>query len=164
MIPRINQIVFLIICLLLSACSLKQKPPEVRLVGLLVQDATLFETSLLIEVRVENDNPEDIEIGGGVHKLYINGEYVGKGYDKNGFTLPRLDSVVVPVTVFVNNLSLLTKLQNMAASSKLKYKVESELYTKMGRTAFRGMSFSATSEGSISLEELDMRRQIQPLY
>jgi len=63
------------------------KPPEIALNNLLISKVTLFETSALAKIRIENENDWDLQSSGGVYRLHVNGNYLGKALDKEGFLL-----------------------------------------------------------------------------
>ena len=85
-----------IAALMASGCVSTEplEPPGVTLADLDIIDATLFESTLDVAVRISNDNPEPLVIDGAVIKLQLNGIKVGKGASDERLELPRLGSVV----------------------------------------------------------------------
>lgn len=137
----------------LTACSLA-KPfvePELSVVNFVLENATLFETTANVELRVDNENPYPLEIDGAVHRLYLNDTYLGKGFDKSGFRIPRLSSTKSKVTIHISNLSLLTKLHSLIESNKLSYRIESTLYPK----GYSYRRVTASDSGSFDFMGLD---------
>ncbi|MCB0325407.1 MAG: LEA type 2 family protein, partial [Bdellovibrionales bacterium] len=133
---------------LLTACSLQRTvPPEVSVVNVLLENVTVFETVAVFTIRVDNENPFPLEIDGGVHRFYLNDNYVGKGFDETGFTIPRLSSTTQEVRVHLSNLRFFLKLQSLLESSTLSYRIESTLYTNR---AF-DRDLDVTNSGSLDL-------------
>ena len=115
---------------LLCSCSLStnQIKPEVSVVDLAISNVTLFETSLLFKVRVQNTANSSARFSGASHKFFLNGDYVGSGNTDESFSVPRLGSSVQDVTVHLSNLSLVRRIQPMLQGGNINYRLESTLY------------------------------------
>jgi len=115
---------------LLTSCSAQGniKKPDIAINNVRLENITLFQTSAVFDVQIDNENPFPLEISGGVHKVYLNGTYIGKGLDKEGFKVPRLGSTQHSILVRFKNLKLLTDMQNLVEKQELNYRIESELY------------------------------------
>ncbi len=133
----------------LSGCSLIRpfEEPEVQVVNLSFENATLFETAAVVELRIDNENPFPLEVEGGVHRLYINDVYVGKGIDNQGFSVAQLSSIKHPITIYISNVSILTKLQSLFSESTLTYRIESKLHTA---GSYRSINISDKGEVNFS--------------
>jgi LEA14-like dessication related protein len=125
------------------------EPPGVTLVDLDIVDATLFESTLDVAVRISNDNPEPIIIDGAVIKLELNGIKVGKGASDERLELPRLDSVVRRVELHMNHLALATRIKGIIEAKVLNYAVTGKVYVVRPSGSVRGMSFE--SRGKLDL-------------
>ncbi len=112
------------------ACSgLRSIPPEVAVVDLRFENVTLLETTALFSLRIDNENPYPLKISGASHRIYLNDNYVGKGLDDQGFTVPKLSSVKKDLRVHISNWSLITNAPSMAKEDTLSYRIESTLYS-----------------------------------
>ncbi len=125
------------------------EPPGVTLVDLDIVDATLFESTLDVAVRISNDNPEPIIIDGAVIKLELNGIKVGKGASDERLELPRLGSVVRRVELHMNHLALATRIKGIIEAKVLNYGVTGKVYVVRPSGSVRGMSFE--SHGQLDL-------------
>ena len=80
-----------------------------------------------------------------MHRIYLNDTYLGKGLDKDGFSVPRLSSAEHSVLVQFRNLSILADIEKMMNKKELNYRVESDLHVEG-----RWRPIKVTSEGSFS--------------
>lgn len=113
--------------LLLCGCG-RNNGPSVNLVTLHFKEATMMETTADFVLRLSNDSPEAQKFTGSVHKLYINGLYVGKGLSDQSIEVPRLGTVTQAVTVHLNNLALATRIKAVIEARSFDYKVQSTFY------------------------------------
>jgi len=125
------------------------EPPGVTLVDLDIIDATLFESTLDVAVRISNDNPEPLVIDGAVVKLQLNGIKVGKGASDERLELPRLGSVVRRIELHMNHLALATRIKGIIEGKVLNYGVTGKVYVVRPSGSVRGMSFE--SQGQLDL-------------
>jgi len=117
-----------------SGCSLGARmiEPEISVVGLSFQQASLLETKALFQVRVQNENDFPIEIRRSVHDLEVNGIKIGKGLNANGFSIPAFSSTTVPLDTNISNLSLLTRFKELGSAGALNYRITSTLHPSSG--------------------------------
>lgn len=133
-------------------------PPEVSLVDLDFVDATIFESTLDVGVRIFNENPEPLILDGAVIKLELDGRKFGKGATSERIEVPRLDSVVQRLEMHLNHLAVATKIKTVIESKVVNYTITGKVYVitpsgsvkrlpidKHGRIDLR-------SKGSIELE------------
>ncbi len=115
---------------LCAACSVHEQPeiPEFNVSNLQFEGVTIFETSATVEVRIDNPNPYPLTLHGGVHRLYVNDVYLGRGFDRSNVTIDKLSSVSRPVSVRINNMSLISQMQDIVLKPELSYRIESVLY------------------------------------
>lgn len=148
-ISRILPLVFLVF--LMAGCVTTDpiEPPGVTLVDLDLVDATLFESTVDVAVRISNDNPEPLIIDGAVIKLELNGIKVGKGATDERLELPRLDSVVRRVEIHMNHLALATRIKGLIEAKVLNYGVTGKVYIVRPSGSVRGMGFE--SRGKLDL-------------
>ena len=123
--------------------------PAVSLVNLQLTDATAFETTAAFTLRLSNESPEPMQITGGVHKIYVNGLYVGEGLTGESLILPRLGTATLEVTVHLSNLRLVTRLRPILESKSFHYRIKSVLYGSPPAGTMR-----SESEGRLDLADL----------
>ncbi len=92
------------------------------------QDATALETTAVFTLRVSNESPAAVQFNGEVHKIYLNGLYVGKGLSDQTVTVPRLGTATHEVTVHLSNLALATRLKAILESQGFDYRIHSTFY------------------------------------
>lgn len=97
-------------------------------------NATLLETQAALTLRYTNENVVPIAFSGSTHKLYLNDTYVGKSVSKEAVGLPSLNTATQTVTVFLENLAMIQKVQSLAQSqtSTFGYRLESVLFVEAG--------------------------------
>lgn len=126
----------LLVGLVLGGCGGSASGPAVSLVSVKFEDATALETTAKFTLRLSNENTEPVHITGEVHKIYLNGLYVGKGLSDQTIDLPRLSTTTHDVTVHLSNLGLATRLKPIIESKAFEYRVVSTFHGKswMDRT------------------------------
>jgi LEA14-like dessication related protein len=122
--------------------------PMVSLVNLQLSQATAFETTAAFTLRLSNESSEPMQLTGGVHKIYVNGLYVGEGLTAESLDLPRLGTVTQEVTVHLSNLRLATRLRPILESKSFDYRIKSVLYGKPPAGTMR-----SESEGRLDLTD-----------
>lgn len=129
-----------------------QEALDVTLVNLAGRNATVWETEAVVTVRLQNPTPNDITVSGAVHKIYLNGTYVGQGLSSESVTVPRLSTTTQNITVHLKNFTVLRKVIGMQETRMAAYKVQSKIYGSLG--GGRSRSFRAMKEGFVSLDQL----------
>jgi len=122
-------------------------PPEVSLVDVDFVDATIFESTLDIGVRIFNENPEPLILDGAVIKLELDGRKFGKGATSERIEVPRLDSVVQRLEMHLNHLAVATKIKTVIESKMVNYSIT-------------GKVFVVTPTGSVKRLPIDKQGQI----
>lgn len=121
---------FLLAAILCSCATFaRRQGVQVSLVNLALGAATVWETELRLTVRIQNELPEALVVDGAVHKVYLNGTYVGEGLSNERLEIPRLSTATQNVTVYLRNISLLTKLRGIIDAQAVDYRMTSLLYT-----------------------------------
>lgn len=103
-------------------------PPGVDLVDLDFVEATVFESTLRVAVRVTNDNPEPLVLDGMVITLELAGRRFGKGSSADRVELPRLGSVVQRLTVHVNHIAVATKIREVVDSAAVSWSITGKVW------------------------------------
>ena len=133
--------------LLLAGCTTLH-PPEISLVNVQFTDATAFESTVRFTLRIANETPEPLVINGGVHKIYLNGLYIGEGLSSEEISLPRLATGTQTVTVHLSNLRLATRIKPLIESKRFDYKIASLIFATSPSGRIR-----CTSEGRLDLRD-----------
>ena len=132
-----------------GCASVELEPPDLTLVDLRAAEATLFETSLRVSLRVTNPNPEALTFEGASFKLELDDRKIGRGVTAETITVERFDSQVVDVTFRVSNASLLLRLQQILESKRVDYGVTGKLYVVQGG---RSRKLPVESSGTLDLK------------
>lgn len=142
-----------VIALFASGCMSKYSLGgiTVNLVNFLPANAALLESSGVMTLRYTNENTIPIGLSGSVHKVYLNGSYVGKAVSKQPLGLTALSTATQDVTVNFENLALVKQLVSMRDQKSASYKVESTLYLTSGE---EDLSIKTQSTGSVDLQAL----------
>lgn len=110
-------------------------PPDVTLVDLDFVDATIFESTLDVGVRIFNENPEPLILDGAVIKLELEGRNFGKGASSERTEIPRLDSVVLRLEMHLSHIAVATRLKTVVESRMVNYSITGKVFviTPSGR-------------------------------
>jgi len=160
---RVCGYLLLVLSVLVSGCTTIPglEPPEVSLVNLKFVEATLFETTLDVTVRVTNTNPEPFIVDGSVIGVVVDGVKIGKGTSPNQFEVPRLESATDTLRIHVNNLKLATRLKEIFEQRVITWGINGKLYIMKGQ---RRVRLPVRSDGRLSLEgdSPDLEMNIAP--
>jgi LEA14-like dessication related protein len=121
--------------------------PEVTLTGVELVEATLFESTLDIEVRFSNDNPEPLVLDGAVIRLELDGRSFGKAMTSDLIEVPRLGSVVHRLELNLSHVAVATKIRSVLDRRIVDY-------------AITGKVYAVTSSGRIRALPIDKRGSI----
>jgi LEA14-like dessication related protein len=141
----------LLLSLLFSGCAsfTANRTVLVNVVDVRSAQATLLETTAVLTLRFTNETPEPLQVRGSSHRLYLNGSAVGRGVTNDIVTIPPLSTVTQPVTLYLENLTLVRKATEFSrAPNAIDYRLESNLFavgTPGGRT------LRATSSGQLDI-------------
>ena len=136
--------------LIAAGCNSSSKLGGVRVnvIDLVPTDASLLETRAQMTLRYINENVFPLAINGSVHKLYLNGDYVGKTVSDQAVGLPRLSTATQTVTLLLENLAMVKKLQELTKTSSISYRLDSKVYLLVGEDT---MTISSSSMGELDL-------------
>ncbi len=139
--------------LVLASCATIRDQPAltVELADLRLRDATLWETTGEMIVRIENAEPDPIRLAGGAHRIYLNGDYVGQGLTHEAIEVPGLATASQAILVHFRNLALVSRLRPMLESAQFDYEIHSRLYGIVGG---RDRRWSVSSSGRLDLRGL----------
>jgi len=142
-------LISLMACALLACGCSRQTPGlSVNLANVRFDEVTVFETTAIFTLRLNNETPKQMKFTGSAHRIYLNGLYVGSGLSSEPVAVPRLGSVTQPVTVHLSNLALATRVKSVIESKSFDYRVRSVFY---GESWFGRMH--SVSEGRLELKD-----------
>jgi len=105
---------------------------DVALVNVRLASATMWETTAEFVVRIDNERPDPLVVDGAVHKILLNGRYLGKGLSNERVEIPRLSSTTHTVTVHLRNFAMAARIHELVEGRALDYRMESVIYAAPG--------------------------------
>ena len=126
------------LCLLLAwlptGCATFQHDSDidVTIASLHFAEATVLETTAVFTLRLQNESPSAIKLDGGVHKIYLDGIFIGKGLSGDPIEIPRFGAVTQPVKVYLRNLTMASRIKTIVEARKVDYRVDSVLHGAPG--------------------------------
>jgi LEA14-like dessication related protein len=135
------------------------KSPEIRLAGLNVENAELFETVLQLNLRVINANDIPLEIKGIECDLEINGKSVASGVSGTSVKIPAFGSNLVTITVYSSVFNIATtfirfmqrEMQNTSETIDISYGLKGRIH--LAGRALIPSSLPFKSSGNLRLKE-----------
>ncbi len=129
---RLRFFPLLLLPFLLTSCATfaRRAGVQVTLVNLALGESTVWETAVNFTIRIQNELPEPVVLNGAVHKIYLNGTFVGEGLSNERIEVSRLSTATQNVTVHLRNVTMLTKLRGIIETQAVDYKMTSLLYTE----------------------------------
>jgi LEA14-like dessication related protein len=127
---------------------------EITLVNLEFTEATLFETTMVAQIRVANPNPDPLSFEGASFKLYLDDRKVGTGMVPDPFTVEELATTVVKATFHLNNATAAFRIIDVLRDRReVGYGVRGSLFTDaaIGRRKLR-----VEKMGVLDLENLEV--------
>lgn len=113
---------------LLSGCSfLNSSTAHVSLADLKFEDISLFETTALCTVRIQNDGNQPLVLSGGSYRFEINGTRIGTGSSSERVEIPAFGSETQTVKVYLSNFKFFANLQDWVESKDFSYKIDGSL-------------------------------------
>lgn len=112
---RLAVIFFLLTALLTSACThvtRETTPPKVQLIGVVLQEAQLFEQRYQLTLRLQNPNEYEIKVRGLDFNVDLNGDSFAQGVANNSVILPGYGETIAKVSVSSNILTLMRQLSD----------------------------------------------------
>jgi LEA14-like dessication related protein len=116
----------------LAACAGPDLHPEVTVVDLHFQDATLFEQRAEVVLRVRNPNDGALAVDGYRFNLDINGLHFARGLSDEVFTVPRLGEATTRARLTVSTMDILRQFTQLEGRSAMEYRIEGTLFVSGG--------------------------------
>jgi len=118
--------------------------PDVQLVNIILQDATLFEQQVRVDLRIINPNDFDLPIDGLTFDLRVNGDRIARGSSPDGADVPRLGDAVIQVITRTSSIAMVRQLLNPPKDGVYEYEIKGDVFLKgFGR---RKVSFDHKGE------------------
>lgn len=139
---------------LLAACASllpRLQTPRLSLVGVQVQDASVFEQRLIVRLRVQNPNDMVLPVRGITVNFALEGEEFAQGVSSRDFDVPALGQAEFDMLVTANAATALLRVLSQGhgkAGSGLHYRIRGDLKTSLG--LLRSVPFDET--GTIPLD------------
>lgn len=144
--------VFLIFGSLLGCASpgKRLETPRIALAHIVVQESSIFETVLQIDLRVFNTNQVPLEVKGLECDLELNGKRFAQGVSDVTIQIPAQGTAVIPMTVYSSLVDMARGFLKAQAEEKLQYKIKGRLRVDGGFMMPSVIPFN--SDGEISLK------------
>ncbi|MBI9076955.1 MAG: LEA type 2 family protein [Desulfatibacillum sp.] len=131
------------ICVLaFTSCAhfgLGYKAPEVTLASIMVEDATLFETTFKVQLRVVNKNPDPLDVVGSEGDIYLEGSKLITMVSGDAKSVPGFGSEIIEATAIASNLKMvpflakiIIQLQSGEAMKDVDYKASGVVHLAGG--------------------------------
>ncbi len=135
------------------------KAPEIRLAGLSVENADLFETVLHLKLRVINGNDIPLEIKGIECELKVNDKQLASGVSGTTVQIPAFGSSTVTMTVYSSAYSIFStlfhfmqrELQNPSEEIDISYQLKGRVH--LANTTLMPSTLSFRTEGNLRFDE-----------
>lgn len=140
--------------LLLAGCASllpRLQSPRLSLVGVQLQDASVFEQRLLVRLRVRNPNDMVLPVRGITVNFALEGEEFAQGVSSRDFDVPALGEAEFDMLVTANAATALLRVLSQGhgqAGGALHYRIRGDLKTSLG--LLRTVPFD--EKGSIPLD------------
>jgi LEA14-like dessication related protein len=151
--PRFFLVVAALMTALLAGCSGRGRPGgvTVSLVDFRPTEAALLESRGTLTLRYTNENISPLGFSSAVHKLYLNGSYVGLAVSDQPFGIPPMNSTTQEVTMNLENLALVRQLIAVRDSQTVAYRLDSVLHQTIYEEKYE---IKTRAEGAIDLRAL----------
>lgn len=114
-------------------------PPDVHVANLVPLEATLFEQTVRVDLRIMNANDVDLAVRGVRFALRVNGEVLARGASGDALVVPRFSDALVSVTTRSTSIALLRQLLSQPDDGVFAYELEGDLL--LDRLAPRKLGF-----------------------
>ncbi len=143
---------------LLQGCAAPGKrlaSPRISLARIEVQSTTVFETVMVVTLRVFNTNAVPLSLKGADAVLTVNGRDFARGVSRIDMTLPAYDTALVPMTLYSSVIDMIQGMLKMKDRDTLKYQIRGNVRIEGGFLMPSSLPFS--TGGELSIEDLAPR-------
>jgi LEA14-like dessication related protein len=132
---------------------------EVSLANMQFGEVTPLETTANFVIRIQNQMPQPLGIEGSVHKIYLNGVYIGSGVSDEVTQIPRLAEGQQNVRVHLRNLSMARLIRDIVESRRVDYRLESQIFAQIEGRSTR---LRVSKIGNLDLKDFQPTRPATP--
>ncbi|MBV6417345.1 MAG: hypothetical protein CMLOHMNK_02007 [Steroidobacteraceae bacterium] len=140
--------------LLVGCAATRFETPEIRIVGIELQQSDLFQQRFKVHLRVQNPNDRALPVKGITANMELNGEEFAQGIAGDSFTVPAMGEAEFDMLLTANMagaiLRLVTDMQRGKAADSLEYRMHGKLSLASG--FLRSIPFD--EKGSLELGDL----------
>lgn len=107
--------------LLFTGCATlsgRSEPPNVTLVDLQPMEMTLFEQRFLVRLRIQNPNPEPLDVTGMRYEVDINDRAFAEGVHGTPFVVEPYDERVIDVTLGSTLFNVIDQFQGLTTERR----------------------------------------------
>jgi LEA14-like dessication related protein len=126
--------------------------PRVALVDVGLENVGLLQSSLVLDLRVENPNSFRLPIDRGVYSVFLAGERIGIGGTRTPIDVPAHGTATQQIVLQLDNLRLLARLRDLVDRRAVAYRIEADHYI----SGFRSRAIHSVAEGEIDGSQLDL--------
>lgn len=133
-----------------TGCTSGTKPGGLseQLVAVYATDASLAQKQVTITMRYANENVSALGFSGATHKVFLNGNYVGKVLNPQPFGIPPVQSITQDAIVELEKPDVVKDLLARGQVSSVSYHLESLVTQTIYEDNF---SYHLAAEGSAEL-------------
>ena len=151
----VRTVLVLVLPLALAGCAaLHLERPRVALVDVGLENVGLLQSSLVLDLRVENPNGFRLPIERGVYTFYLGGDRVGIGSTRTPLDVPAHGMSDQQIVIELDNLRLLSRLRALLDRRAVGYRIEADHYI----SGFRSQALHSVAEGEIDGSRLNLGR------
>jgi len=145
--PRLlrGALVVLVPFALAGCAALHLERPRVALVDIGLENVGLLQSSLVLDLRVENPNGFRLPIDRGVYTIYLGGERVGVGSTRTPLDVPAHGISDQQIVLQLDNLRVLSRLRDLVDRRAVGYRIEADHYI----SGFRSQALHSVAEGQL---------------
>jgi LEA14-like dessication related protein len=145
----------LVLSAAVAACAaFHLERPRVSLVGVGLENVSLLQSSLVLNLRVENPNSFRLPIDRGIYTIFLAGERVGVGGTRRPLAVPAHGTSDQQIVLQLDNLRLLSRLRDLVDRRNVGYRIEADHYI----TGFRSQALHSVAEGQLDASRFDLSR------
>ena len=151
----VGTLLVLALPLALAACAaLHLERPRVALVDVGLENVGLLQSSLVLDLRVENPNNFRLPIDRGVYTIFLGGERVGTGSTRMPLDVPAHGKSDQQIVLQLDNLRILSRLRDLVDRRAIGYRIEADHYI----SGFRSQALHSVAEGQLDPSRFDLSR------
>ena len=151
----VRTLLVLVLPLTVAACAaFHLERPRVALVDVGLENVGLLQSSLVLDLRVENPNGFRLPIDRGVYTIYLGGERVGVGSTRTPLDVPAHGMSDQQIVIQLDNLRVLSRLRDLIDRRSVGYRIEADHYI----SGFRSQALHSVAEGQLDPSRFDLSR------